>query len=247
MPGDLWYNALAAHVLGVPAVLEAAGVPQAARTYVDTVNGYATWYARRGAFAGPDDRPVDSTPTTESKPSPTSRATPTSPQPSSRLDPSRSASPAPSRTGTPRPTASPRPPAPDVARGKPIIVSGTNKGSPEFANDGVNSTFWESTLEQFPQWLEVDLLAPRSVERVTIAEPAIWRSVKRQTLAISGSVDGNTFKPIVGSAEYVFIQENQNVASVSFTPVNVRYVRITFYDNSNWPGAQVGELGIYAW
>lgn len=50
--GDGWSLALAAYESGVPAVTKAAGVPAAARDYVDRVGGYATWYAAQDVFTG---------------------------------------------------------------------------------------------------------------------------------------------------------------------------------------------------
>lgn len=48
--GDPWNTALAAYHSGVDAVSKAGGVPPDARTYVDTVAGYAVWYARQDGF-----------------------------------------------------------------------------------------------------------------------------------------------------------------------------------------------------
>lgn len=50
--GDTWSLALAAYESGVPAVTKAAGVPAAARDYVDQAAGYATWYAAQDVFTG---------------------------------------------------------------------------------------------------------------------------------------------------------------------------------------------------
>ncbi|MET7752834.1 hypothetical protein [Micromonospora sp. NPDC005367] len=45
--GDAWLLALGAYHSGIAAVREAGGVPVPAREYVDTVAGYAAWYARQ--------------------------------------------------------------------------------------------------------------------------------------------------------------------------------------------------------
>ncbi|MEU4677704.1 hypothetical protein [Micromonospora sp. NPDC023737] len=45
--GDAWLLALGAYHSGIAAVREAGGVPAPARQYVDTVAGYAAWYARQ--------------------------------------------------------------------------------------------------------------------------------------------------------------------------------------------------------
>ncbi|MEU6206774.1 hypothetical protein ABZ814_24680 [Micromonospora musae] len=59
--GDAWLLALGAYHSGVAAVREAGGIPAPAREYVDTVAGYAAWYARQ-PLAGVD------TPTTATGP-----------------------------------------------------------------------------------------------------------------------------------------------------------------------------------
>ncbi|MEV4813065.1 hypothetical protein [Micromonospora avicenniae] len=59
--GDAWLLALGAYHSGIAAVREAGGVPAPAREYVDTVAGYAAWYARQ-PLAGVD------TPTTADGP-----------------------------------------------------------------------------------------------------------------------------------------------------------------------------------
>lgn len=51
--GDPWKVALAAYHSGLPAVSKAAGIPNGAKSYVDEVDGYATWYAKLPAFGGP--------------------------------------------------------------------------------------------------------------------------------------------------------------------------------------------------
>jgi hypothetical protein len=52
VPGDPWDNALAAFQVGADAVVKAAAVPSTAQTYVDTVGGYAAWYAQQPVFTG---------------------------------------------------------------------------------------------------------------------------------------------------------------------------------------------------
>ena len=48
--GDLWEAAVAADAVGEAAVIRAGGVPADQRTHVDTVVGYARWYAMQPQF-----------------------------------------------------------------------------------------------------------------------------------------------------------------------------------------------------
>ena len=43
--------------------------------------------------------------------------------------------------------------------------------SPGNANDGNQATYWESTNNAFPQWIQVDLGAAVSVNRVVLKLP----------------------------------------------------------------------------
>ncbi|MGC4879753.1 RICIN domain-containing protein [Micromonospora sp. DT43] len=50
--GDVWEVAVAAERVGLDAVVRAKGVPKSAREHVDTVVGYANWYADQPQFSG---------------------------------------------------------------------------------------------------------------------------------------------------------------------------------------------------
>ncbi|MGC5284853.1 RICIN domain-containing protein [Micromonospora sp. DT231] len=50
--GDLWKAAVAADKVGLDAVVKAKGVPTSAQEHVDTVAGYANWYAKQPQFSG---------------------------------------------------------------------------------------------------------------------------------------------------------------------------------------------------
>nr|BFE59537.1 hypothetical protein GCM10020063_040630 [Dactylosporangium thailandense] len=61
LAGDQWRLALAAYHSGLPAVGSARGIPEAAKGYVGTVEGYTAWYARQSAFGGSERPPSPST------------------------------------------------------------------------------------------------------------------------------------------------------------------------------------------
>ena len=50
--GDPWRLSLAAYVSGLSAVTSTRGVPGAAEAYVNTVDGYAAWFAMQPQFGG---------------------------------------------------------------------------------------------------------------------------------------------------------------------------------------------------
>ncbi|GAB7042444.1 MULTISPECIES: RICIN domain-containing protein [Catenuloplanes] len=55
--GDLWEAAVAAEQSGLATVVGEKGVPDAAREHVDTVVGYANWYADQPQFTGENAEP----------------------------------------------------------------------------------------------------------------------------------------------------------------------------------------------
>lgn len=66
--GDLWKAAVAAERVGVQQVIDADGVPDAAREHVDTVVGYANWYADQPQFDGAAGAAPAGTPTSDTAP-----------------------------------------------------------------------------------------------------------------------------------------------------------------------------------
>ncbi|WP_433385961.1 RICIN domain-containing protein [Micromonospora sp. KLBMP9576] len=51
LDGDLWPAAIAAERVGIKAVLDARGIPKAAKPHVDKVKAYASWYAEQPQFS----------------------------------------------------------------------------------------------------------------------------------------------------------------------------------------------------
>ena len=71
------------------------------------------------------------------------------------------------------------------------------------ANDGNQGSYWESANNAFPQWLQVDLGAAVSVNRVVLKLPTDW-GARTQTLSVQGSTNGTTFSDLVASAGHAF-------------------------------------------
>ncbi|MBU5444532.1 discoidin domain-containing protein [Paenibacillus sp. MSJ-34] len=111
--------------------------------------------------------------------------------------------------------------------------------------DGNQSTYWESVNNAFPQWLQVDLGASATIDRIVLKLPAGWEE-RTQTLTVQGSTNGSSFANIVDSASYTFHPSiNNNTVTINFDATSTRYVRLHFTANTGWPAGQVSELEIY--
>ncbi|TCC35950.1 CARDB domain-containing protein [Kribbella speibonae] len=107
------------------------------------------------------------------------------------------------------------------------------------AGDGNANTYWESSNNAFPQWLQADLGATKDVNQVTLKLPSSW-GPRTQTLTVQGSANGSSFTTVVSSTAYTF--SGANVVTINFTNTSVRYVRLTFTANTGWPAAQLSEF-----
>ncbi|MEU7943956.1 discoidin domain-containing protein [Micromonospora taraxaci] len=114
------------------------------------------------------------------------------------------------------------------------------------ANDGNASTYWESANNAFPQWIQADLGATVSVDRVVLKLPPAsdWQT-RTQTLSVLGSTNGSSFTTLKASAGYTFNPSSGNTATVSFTAASTRYVRVQVTGNTGWPAAQFSEVEVY--
>jgi hypothetical protein len=136
----------------------------------------------------------------------------------------------------------------NLASGKTMSASGYSQNYvPANANDGNASTYWESTDNALPQWLQVDLGASVSVNQVVLKLPpsTSW-GARTQTLAVQGSTDGSSFSDIVASAGYTFDPSaNNNTVTINFNTTTTRYVRLNITANTGWPAGQIGEFEVY--
>lgn len=134
---------------------------------------------------------------------------------------------------------------PNLAAGKPVTASGyADVYVASNATDGNQATYWESTNNAFPQWIQVDLGSAISVDQVVLKLPSGWEA-RSQTLSVQGSTDGSNFADLKASASYTFDPNSANTVTISFTAASVRYVRILVTANTVWPAAQVSELEVY--
>ena len=136
----------------------------------------------------------------------------------------------------------------NLALNKPTTASGTTQNyGPGNAVDGNTSSYWESTDNAFPQWIQVDLGASASVGRIVMDLPpsSAW-GTRTQTIQIQGSTDGTNYTTLQPSQGYTFNPSTGNTASVTFTAANVRYVKLTFTANTGWPAGQLSELQVFS-
>ena len=136
----------------------------------------------------------------------------------------------------------------NLALGATMTASGlTQSYVPSNTNDGNTSTYWESTNNAFPQWLEADLGSAQTVGSITLDLPpsSSW-ATRTQTLSVQGSTDGSTWTTLAGSANYTFDPSTGNTVTISLpSAVSERYLRLNFTANTGWPAGQVSEFEIF--
>ena len=135
----------------------------------------------------------------------------------------------------------------NLATGKTMTASRTAGGYPASnANDGNQATYWESTNNAFPQWLQVDLGAAANVDRIVLKLPnsTDW-ATRTQTLTVEGSTNGTSYSTLVPSAGYVFNPSSANTVTINPTATSTRYVRLTITANTGYPAGQISEFEVY--
>ena len=92
----------------------------------------------------------------------------------------------------------------NLSLGKAVTASGQSQTyGPANVIDGNQGSYWESTNHAFPQWIQIDLGADTSINRVVLKLPATWES-RTQTLTVQGGSNGSTFSNLADSADYEF-------------------------------------------
>jgi len=135
---------------------------------------------------------------------------------------------------------------PNLAAGKPATASSTvdvyGAGN---VTDGNASTYWESTNNQFPQWVQVDLGTSATVTDLTLKLPTGAWGTRTQTITVQGSTNGSTFSTLKSQAGYKFDPAKANTVDVDVTDTSVRYVRLSITANTGWPAGQLSELEVH--
>jgi CARDB/F5/8 type C domain/Right handed beta helix region len=136
--------------------------------------------------------------------------------------------------------------ASNLALGRPMSASGVSQTYVAAnAVDGNQSTYWESTNNAFPQWLQVDLGSSVSVNKVVLKLPVSGWGARTETLAVQGSTTGSTFTDIVASTGYAFDPATNNTVTITFSATTTRYLRLNITANTGWPAGQVSEFEVY--
>jgi hypothetical protein len=134
---------------------------------------------------------------------------------------------------------------PNLAAGKTVTASSaTGAQAVALVNDGSQDTYWESTNNALPQWVQVDLGSATAIDQVVLKLPAGWGS-RNETLSLQGSTDGSNFSTVLGSTAYSFDPGSGNSVKLDFASTTTRYVRVNVTANTGWPAAQVSELEVY--
>ncbi|MEV2230242.1 CARDB domain-containing protein [Streptomyces phaeochromogenes] len=134
----------------------------------------------------------------------------------------------------------------NLALGRPATAGGSN-GPYTAGNvtDGTQASYWEGPGGSFPQWVQVDLGATRTVDEVVLKLPATWES-RNQTLSLQTSTDGSTFRTLAASTARAFNPAQANTVPVDLaSPAEARYVRVHITGNTGWNAAQLSELEVY--
>jgi hypothetical protein len=135
---------------------------------------------------------------------------------------------------------------PNLAAGKTTSASSFTDVYPAAkANDGDQATYWESANNAFPQWLQVDLGAAVSTDKVVLKLPASGWAARTETFSVQGSMNGTGFSDIVGPAGHTFDPASSNTVSITFNATTARYLRLNFTANTGWPAGQVSEFEVY--
>lgn len=135
----------------------------------------------------------------------------------------------------------------NLALNRPATAGGyTQTYVPANAVDGNTSSYWESTDNAFPQWLQVDLGSSIGVGRIVMDLPpsSSW-ATRTQTVLIQGSTDGTNYTTLAAAQGYTFNPSTGNTVTVTFTGTAVRYVKLTFTANTGWPAGQLSELQVF--
>ncbi|WP_432827566.1 ricin-type beta-trefoil lectin domain protein [Dactylosporangium sp. CA-092794] len=150
VPGEPWRLGLAAFYSGVTAVQAAGGVPDAAKSYVDKVEGYAAWYALQPQFGG-SGATESPTPQQQEQAAPPSASASPSPSPSPSASPSSPPSAAALAASPPAPRKTASPPA--MPSGKAVVSAQSGKClSSTSATDGTALVIWSCDGSIPQQW-----------------------------------------------------------------------------------------------
>jgi hypothetical protein len=157
-----------------------------------------------------------------------------------------------SEVGAYTPTA-PAAPQPDLALGKPaqaLYVDGTQaqmqpNSLPSYAVDGNPDTYAQATQQY--RWIQqVDLQQPRSIDVITLLQPAGAHIAYATAFHVDASLDGTDYYTVARRTDAM-----GGLTGVQFdAPIRARYIRVVADrpDNGGQAGGQmaISELSVYS-
>ncbi|MDH6546213.1 CARDB domain-containing protein [Streptomyces sp. SAI-041] len=133
----------------------------------------------------------------------------------------------------------------NLALGRTATAGGSLGGYPAAnVTDGSQQSYWEGPAGSFPQWVQVDLGAAVSLDRVALKLPTSWET-RTQSLSVLAGTDGNSFTTLVAGQGRTFNSSAANTVSIDLPTATARYVRIQIASNTGWNAAQLSELEVF--
>jgi alpha-N-acetylglucosaminidase len=132
---------------------------------------------------------------------------------------------------------------PGIAVGKPVSDSGGFEGDhrPELAVDGkITGNYWAASPS--PQWLQIDLTAPRNVDEVRLYP--YFGDGRYYQYKIEVSLDGSAWSLVADGSKNTEISTFKGYDR-KFTPTPARYVRVTMLNNSANSGVHLYEVRVF--
>ncbi|GAA4844944.1 hypothetical protein GCM10023221_24110 [Luteimicrobium xylanilyticum] len=135
----------------------------------------------------------------------------------------------------------------DLAQGKTATASSVSQTyQASNITDGDQSTYWESSNDSLPQWVQVDLGSTQHVTDLVLQLPdnASW-TTRTETVQVQTSTNGSSFSSLVGATGYTFDPASGNSVAVDTPDADARYVRLVFSANTGWPAGQLSGLVVH--
>lgn len=136
----------------------------------------------------------------------------------------------------------------NLALGKEVKQNGqTQIYNCKNAVDGNRYTYWEGKADDYPSEITVDLGESMALggAQILLSPNQIW-SARTQEAAVQVSEDGENFTEAFPRTELPFDPAENNCAYLPFEDgMQARYVRFSFYSNTEATAGQAAEIEIY--
>ncbi|MBQ8235054.1 MAG: alpha-N-acetylglucosaminidase N-terminal domain-containing protein, partial [Clostridia bacterium] len=126
---------------------------------------------------------------------------------------------------------------PDNLAYKKPTRSNSTTGKPENVVDGKDSTSW--TGQDFPKYVDVDLMANYEISKISVVMPAGKWAYK-----IYGSLDGISYDEIA-SFDYATVTKGGNVHEFKDCTYRIVRVNVTNAPGGDWDNSKISEIRVY--